>query len=56
MMSLYKGVKTKVKVGTHLSVEFEANVGVYQGSPLSPLLFAIVMDVVAIEIKGGTLQ
>ena len=27
VMSLYKGAKTKVKVGTHLSEEFEVNVG-----------------------------
>ena len=49
-MSLYKGVKTKVKVGTHLSEEFEENVGVHQGSVLSPLLFAIVIDVAPNEI------
>ena len=46
VMSLYKGAKTKVKVGTHLSEEFGVDVGVHQGSVLSPLLFAIVIDVV----------
>ena len=56
VMSLYKGVRTKVKVGTHLSEELEMNVGVHQGSVLSPLLFAIVIDVVTNEIKEGTLQ
>ena len=30
VMCLYKGAKTKVKVGTHLS-EFEVNVGVHHG-------------------------
>ena len=40
VMSLYKGAQTKVKVGTHLCEEFEVNVGVHQGSVLSPLLFA----------------
>ena len=29
VMSLYKGSKTKVKVGTHLSEEFEVSVGVH---------------------------
>ena len=51
-MCLYKGVMTNVKVGTHLSEEFEVKVGVHHGSVLSPLLFAIVIDV--IEIKVGT--
>ena len=41
VMSLCKGAKTKVKVGTHLSEEFEVNIGVYQGSVLSPLLFPL---------------
>ena len=55
-MSLYKGAKTKVTVGTHLSEEFEINAGVHQGSALSPLLSAIVIDVVRNEIKECTLQ
>ena len=33
------------------SEEFEVNVGVHQGSVLSSLLFAIVVDVVTNEIK-----
>ena len=36
-MSLHKDAMTKVKVGMHLSEEFEANVGVHHGSVLSPL-------------------
>ena len=56
VMSLYKGAKIKVKVGTRLSEEFEVNIGVHQGSILSPLLFAIVVDVVANEIQEGMLQ
>ena len=51
VMSLYKGAKTNVKVGTHSSDEFEVNVEVHHGSALSPLLFAIVIDVVTNEIK-----
>ena len=54
VMSLYKGAKTKV--GTCLSEEFEANIGVHQGSVLSPLLFAIADDVATNEIKEGTLE
>ena len=56
VMSLYKGARTKVKVGTPFSEEFEVNVGVHQESVLSPLLFAIVVDVVTNEIKEGMLQ
>ena len=48
---------TKVKVGIQLSEELEVDVGLHQGSVLSPLLlFAIVIDVVTNEIKEGILQ
>ena len=43
--------KDKVIIGTHLSEEFEVVVGVQQGSVLSPLLFAIVIDAVTNEIN-----
>ena len=46
VLSLYEGVKTKVRVGSAYSEEFEIKVGLHQGSVLSPLLFAIVVDVV----------
>ena len=42
----YNGVKTRVRVGSAYSEEFEVKVGVHQGSVLSPLLFAIVVDVI----------
>ena len=40
VMSLYDGAKTQVRVG------FEIKVSAHQGSVLSPLLFAIVVDVI----------
>ena len=46
VMSLYEGAKTRVRVGSAYSEEFEVKVGVHQGSVLSPLLFAIVVDVI----------
>ena len=55
-MSLYKGAWAKVKGGTHFSEELEVNFVVHQGSALSPLLFAFVVDVVANGIKDGMLQ
>ena len=36
VMSLYVGAKTRVIVDSELSEEFEANVGLHQGSVLSP--------------------
>ena len=36
MLRLYEGAKTRVRVDCELSEEFEVNVGMYQGSVLSP--------------------
>ena len=36
LMSLYEGVKTRVRVDCELSEEFEVNVGMHLGSVLSP--------------------
>ena len=44
VMSLYEGAETKVRVGSGLSEEFSVKGGVHQGSVLSPLLFAMVID------------
>ena len=46
MMSLYQGAKTRVRVDSELSEEFEVKVGMHQGSVLSHFLFALVIDVV----------
>ena len=45
-MSLYEGAKTRVRVDSELSEEFEVKVGMHQGSVLSPFLFVVVVDVV----------
>ena len=38
VISLYDDAKTRVRVGSAYSKEFEVKVGVHQGSVLSPLL------------------
>ena len=42
--NMYEGVVTNVKTCGGLSDEFPIIIGVYQGSILSPFLFAIVID------------
>ena len=52
VMSLYDGLKTRVRVGSAYSEELEVKVGVHQGSVLWPLLFAIIVDVLQIMQEG----
>ena len=56
VMSLYEGSKTKVRVGSGLSEEFGVRVGVHQGSVISPLIFAIVLDAVTEQARKGLLN
>ena len=59
VMSLYEGVKTRVRVELELSEEFEVKVGVYQGSQgslLSPLVLAIVVDVVKENVRSDLMS
>ena len=44
VFSMYTGAKTVVRTGYGNSNGFEVKVGMHQGSALSPLLFAIVME------------
>ena len=56
VMSLYDGAKTRVRVGSAYSEEFKVKVGVHQGSVLSPLLFAIVVDVITENARRGVIN
>ena len=56
VMSLYDDAKTRVKVGPAYSKEFEVKVGVHQGSVLSLLLFAIVVDVITENARRGVVN
>ena len=56
VMSLYHGAKTKVRVESELSQEFLVQVGVHQGSVLSPLLFAIAVDVISENTRVGLMN
>ena len=46
MISLYEGAKTRVRVDSELSEEFEVKVGMHQGSMLLPFIFTFVLNVV----------
>ena len=50
-MSLYHGAKTKIRVEFQLTEEFLVQVGVHQRSVLSPLLFAIAVNVIKENAK-----
>ena len=56
VMILCEGAKTKVRVDSELSEEFEVNVRMYQLSVLSPFLFAVAVDVVTEFVREGELS
>ena len=53
VQSMYKDVKSRVRVGDGYSEEFGVGVGVHQGSVLSPLLFIIVLEAPSREFHTG---
>ena len=58
VMSLNYSAKTKVRMGSKLSEEFSVQVGVglHQESVLSPLLFAIAVDVISENAREGLMN
>ena len=53
VQSMYKDVRSRVRVGDWYSGEFGVGVGVHQGSVLSPLLFIIVLEALSREFRSG---
>ena len=51
---MYAGCKTSVMTSAGRTKEIEIEVGLHQGSALSPLLFVIIIDVITEEIDEGT--
>ena len=55
IQDMYEGSKTQIRCSTGTTEAFNVTVEVYQGSALSPLLFAIVMDSVTEGVRRETL-
>ena len=47
------GARSRTRVNSSFSEEFEVKVGVHQGSALSPLLFIIVLEALSREFRVG---
>jgi hypothetical protein len=50
---IYDNVVTSVRTSDGYTNDFPINIGLNQGSALSPYLFALVMDEITRDIKGG---
>ena len=53
VQAMYCEVKSNVRVDNCFSDSFNVNVGVHQGSVLSPLLFIIVLEALSQEFRTG---
>ena len=54
VLSLYDGAKTRVRIDSVLSEQFEDKMGMHQASVLSTYVFAVVVDVVSeFKIEGA---
>ena len=49
--AMYENTKARIVVGSGMSNEFQANIGLRQGSALSPLLFIFVMELIIRKIS-----
>ena len=55
VQSMYIGAKIRVSINNQLSDEFGVNVGVHQGSVLSPLLFILVLEALSRKLRTSVL-
>ena len=53
IMALFYDIKSRVKTLAGISEDFDVDVGVHQGSSISPLLFIIVMEEVTKDGRSG---
>ena len=53
MQAIYGGVRSRTRVRSSFSEEFEVKVWVHRGSVLSPLLFIIVLEALPREFRVG---
>ena len=53
VQSMYANARSRVRVANGLSDQFNVDVGVHQGSVLSPLLFIIVLEALSREFRAG---
>ena len=54
VQALYDGTKCRVRVNGKLGQPFDVQVGLHQGSVLSPLLFIIVLEALSKEFRSGS--
>lgn len=52
-MTIYEGMKTRIRCSSGHSDWFEVRIGVHQGSVSSPLLFILVLEAVTKESRVG---
>ena len=53
VQSMYKDLRSRVRVDDGYSEELSVGVGVHQGSSLSPLLFIIMIEALSREFRAG---
>ena len=51
VQDMYEGTKTVVRCAVGTTESFKVNIGLHQGSALSPFLFAVVMDRLTDEVR-----